>query len=448
MKQLETLEQEKARIRERINPMVTEVPIDDYSVGLSFDVPLGDGGMLLSQFLDTLVENGREITDIKIEYGKPVWFRVDGAIKPYVESGRVSDEDMKNLVEALIAKCLPDEEFDEYLQGKTDFDISFQHAHKTEDNKVLSGRFRFVAVKAYDGWMLGGRIILNELPDASVVTLPKSVYDAVSNESGIILVTGPQGSGKSTSLAMLVQYILDNQPKNVVTFEDPIEFKFRDNIGTITQRELFSDGWARAFASMLRSNTQVLYITELRNPEIMRLAINASEQNMLVLASLHTKSVAHTASRILGAFPVLEQEVIAASFAEQVKLIANQRLVPCYSISGYEEDGRPIFEMENIAGVDVLKVRRKAVYEVVYATEKIKAAIRMNRPGDIMDGIYDEARKDETGKLGVSLLNQQLVGLIKTGELTISNAVSATYDRGNLATELEAAGFDIHDDYF
>lgn len=166
----------------------------------------------------------------------------------------------------------------------------------------------------------------------------------------------------------------------------------------------------------LRQSIDVLHITELREADVIKLAIQASENNILILASIHSNSIADTTDRIAMAFPQDEQYNITNSLANQVTLIINQRLVRCNVIKEIvqRDDGYsyPVYETEVIDGVESPVRKRKAVYEVITSSPKIRDAIRKKDIATMMDSIYDEMKRDNDGKLGIKLLDRELATMV------------------------------------
>lgn len=205
--------------------------------GWNFHIPISNK-VSLDTMLNVLCSFGREMTDLKIETKKPVWVKVDGDFKVWDKEAVVAPETMEIIVASLLAHSSSNEEIENYKNGKTDFDLSFRHFGTGEKDEMITGRFRVSICKYYYGWSIVLRFINETLPTKEELAIPQVILDVLKRGNGLILMTGPPGSGKSTTLAVLVQHILDTYPRNILSLEDPVEHIFTDNVGTITQREV------------------------------------------------------------------------------------------------------------------------------------------------------------------------------------------------------------------
>src|SRR5205823_14192399 len=174
------------------------------------------------------------------------------------------------------------------------------------------------------------RVIPTEIPDFATLRLPQSLSDITKLRDGIVLVTGPAGSGKSSTLAVLLDAINREKNYHIITVEDPIEFLHNHKSSTIHQRELHSDtpSFAHALRSALRQAPKVILVGEMRDRETMEIAMEAAETGHLVMSTLHTIDAAKTVERVVGVFPLAEQHAIRNRLAKSFRYIISQRLLP------------------------------------------------------------------------------------------------------------------------
>lgn len=257
------------------------------------------------------------------------------------------------------------------------------------------GRFRVNAFQQSRGLAAVFRAIPSKVPNLDELKAPIILKDIANSGRGLVLVTGATGSGKSTTLAAMVDYINSHHAKHVVTLEDPIEFVHTSKKSLIHQREIgkHTQSFSNALRAVLREDPDVILVGEMRDLDSIRLALTAAETGHLVLASLHTSSAGKTIDRIVDAFPAGEKEMIRAMLAESLKAVVSQTL--CRNVAG---DGRV------------------AAYEVMIVTTAIRHLIRENKIAQIYSVI-------QTGQsLGMQTLDQHLSilsgqGLISENEL-------------------------------
>lgn len=256
-------------------------------------------------------------SDIHIKPGSPPVYRIDGEIVKDKEFDRMKVDVVSAMVEAIV----PDRKKKEfYLKGAVDFGFSLSGI----------GRFRVNAYKQRGSYAVTMRYIPFEVPQFETLNLPDVVLKIALEKRGLILVTGVTGSGKSTTLAAMINYIVKNRNVNVITLEDPIEYLLRDDIGIISQRELGEDfdDFATALKHALRQDPDVIMVGEMRDIETIRTAILAAETGHLVLSTLHTLDAPETINRIISAFPPHEQEDVRYRLAGVLRAIISQRLIP------------------------------------------------------------------------------------------------------------------------
>ena len=245
------------------------------------------------------------------------------------------------------------------------------------------------------------RILMAQIPDIVDLGLPPVVQDMANAQNGIVLVTGPTGSGKTTTLSALVDYINKNKARHVITIEDPIEYIYPHNRAMIHQRELGRDtmSFADALHSALREDPDIILVGEMRDFETISAAITAAETGHLVLSTLHTQSAAQTIDRIISGSPVELQNTIRMQFASSVRGVISQQLLPLSDGNG-----------------------RILTTEVMVGTTAIQNLIREDKiqmiPGVIQSG----------HSIGMHTLNEDLLELYHNNQITRKTAINAAYD--------------------
>jgi twitching motility protein PilT len=244
--------------------------------------------------------------------------------------------------------------------------------------------------------------------------IPKNVIDFLKGKQGFVLVTGPTGSGKSTSLAAMLQFINQNTSSHIVTVEDPVEYLLKPVKSTIDQREVFSDtmSFASALKSTLRQDPNVVLVGEMRDLETISSAITVAETGHLVFSTLHTNSASQSVDRIIDVFPENSQSQIRSQFASILSLVVSQRLLP--AING----------------------GRVAAFEIMVATSAVKNAIREGKTFMIDNMI-------QTGlEVGMLPLEMSLAKLVIDGKVDEGVAMSFALRPGELQQQLRS--FKLH----
>ena len=272
-------------------------------------------------------------SDIFIVPGSQVMVKVMGALCPLTEE-RVLPQDTQVLISSMYKMAARNEE---RLTKEGDDDFSFAV-------RDLS-RFRANTYLQRGSWAATCRIVNFELPDAGQLGIPSMVMDLVDFRSGMILVTGPAGSGKSTTMACMVDKINASRSGHIVTIEDPIEYLHRHNRSLISQREVPNDArtFSRALRAALREAPDVIMLGEMRDLDTIRTAITAAETGHLLLSSLHTVGAAKTVDRIIDTFPAEQQPQIRIQLSMILKAVVSQRLIQ--TVSG---ERIPVFEVMTV----------------------------------------------------------------------------------------------------
>lgn len=263
------------------------------------------------------------------------------------------------------------------------------------------GRFRVNIYKQRNSTALAIRVISLDMPTLDSLGYPETLKDICNLKRGLVLVTGPTGSGKSTTLAALINEINSNRESHIITIEDPIEFLHKHNKSIVNQREIGKDtlSYERALKAALREDPDVILIGEMRDLEIISTAITAAETGHLVFSTLHTIGAAKTIDRIVDVFPPHQQEQIKIQLASVLQIIISQQLV------------------ETVDG------DRNAALEIMVATPAIKNLIREGKTHQIESSI-------QTGsKYGMRTMDMELANLYREGIITQETAMNSAIDR-------------------
>lgn len=282
----------------------------------------------------------------------------------------------KELMQEFLFTVMTQTQYERLMQ-KEELDISFSI-------KDLAN-FRINIFHQYHGISMVFRIIPIVIPSIDQIGLPSSISELLSLQNGLILVTGPTGSGKSTTLAAMVDALNEQYPFHIVTLEDPIEFIHTNKKAVITQREIKKDtvNFNNALRAVLRQDPDVILIGEMRDLETIRLALTAAETGHLVLASLHTSSAARTLHRLIDVFPAEEKATIRSLLAESLQAVICQSLVKA-----------------NNGG-------RVAAFEILRTTPAIRHLIREDKIAQIQNAIQTGAGT------GMCTLEQSLQTLVQ-----------------------------------
>lgn len=253
-------------------------------------------------------------SDLHITIGIPPVYRVDGRLKHYGDK-IVTPE----IVNEMIRDILPDYKVAEYEErGQTDFNYSLEGLC----------RFRVNAYHQRNAGAIAARLISSKIPTIESLHMPKVLYELAEKPQGLILVTGPTGSGKSTTLAAMINYINETKSKHIITLEDPIEYLHAHKKSIVNQREIGVDtsSFADGLRASLRQDPDIILVGEMRDLETISTAITAAETGHLVFGTLHTSSAPTTIDRIIDVFPPHQQGQIRIQLANVLQGIISQRL--------------------------------------------------------------------------------------------------------------------------
>ena len=331
---------------------------------------------------DLLISTAQEnASDLHLSVGRYPTLRIDGRLVPLVNKEILTPPKTEALVDALLTK----EQKESFIENK-ELDISYEFEKKT--------RFR-VNVFFQRGFMsVSFRLIPSKIKTLEQLNIPDSVYSLIEPSQGFVLVVGPSGHGKSTTLAALIEKINNQKNAHIVTIEDPIEHVYTQSRCIINQREVGIDtkSFNSALRSIFREDADVILIGEMRDWETMSTAITAAETGHLVLATLHTNSTAQTISRIIDSFPAGQQNQVRSQLAGNLLGVLSQRLIP------------------HIDGGRVPAV------EIMTSNSAVKNLIRENKTHQLDLVINTSA--DE----GMISLNNSLADLVKNKKITLESA--------------------------
>jgi twitching motility protein PilT len=259
------------------------------------------------------------------------------------------------------------------------------------------------------------RVIPNSIPDFATLNLPAQLADCANLKNGVVLVTGPTGSGKSSTLAAILNKINEEKAYHVVTIEDPIEFLHPHKKATVHQRELHSDTptFALALRAALRQAPKVILVGEMRDRETTEIALEAAETGHLVFSTLHTIDASKTVERIIGMFSLADQQTIRNRFAKSFRYIISQRLIP-------RKDG-----LGRVAAIEILKSTLRTREYIEKGEEEGRSLLDAMRDGEL-EGMQD--------------FDSQIEKLIRTGVLDLDTGIAYASNAGNLRLQLSDFG--------
>ncbi len=332
------------------------------------------------------------VSDVHVTVGVPIVLRKHGELV-YYNDKKLLPDDTKEIVRSLMS----DVQYREYEEkGELDFSYSVPG----------SQRFRVNAYHQRNTCCVALRCISATVPPMEKLGLPSVVSELANKNSGLVLVTGPTGSGKSTTLASIVDLINNTKKKHIITLEDPIEYLFRHNMSIVNQREIGSDtrSFANALRACLRQDPDVILVGEMRDFETISIALTAAETGHLVLSTLHTVGAAATIDRIVDIFPPNQQAQIKVQLASTLQAVISQQL-----LKRADKPGRVV------------------ATEVLVVNNAVRNMIREGKNHLINNSI-------KTGSMnGMMLMDDSLMKLYKNGKITQQQLLEFCVDRSNIA---------------
>ncbi len=346
----------------------------------------------LDRLLFKMVKNRG--SDLHFKTGSNIRVRINGEIVP------ITNDKVTRKEGILLAKTLLRSRFEELVKNKN---IDF--IYKLNENI----RFRVNMFFQMDGISAVFRIIPKNIPSIESLNLPPVVKEFAKLKRGVVIVTGPTGSGKSTTLASIINEINQTQRRHIITIEDPIEFVYKDNLSIINQRSIGQDAinFSSSLRAALREDPDVILVGEARDLETIETALHAAETGHLVFFTLHTVSAKDTISRIIGMFPSQMQNKIRLSLGSILQGILSQRLIPT---------------VDN---------KRVAAVEILVKTARIESLILEGRDDEINDALAE-------GKevYGTQTFDQSLLDLYEKGIISKEEALNNATNAGDLQIRL------------
>jgi twitching motility protein PilT len=350
----------------------------------------------MNELLDLVVE--QNASDLHLQVGQPPTLRLSGSMTP-IEGPNLTPPD----TEKLMLSITPDNHISNVkLNGGSDFGFAFGE----------KARFRVSVLKAKGNYGMVLRQIPYKMFGLRDIGLPDKIRELLYRPRGLILVTGPTGSGKSTTLASMVNYVNENRDGHIITIEDPIEYYHNHKRCLVTQREIGTDvpNFAEAIRRALRQDPDIILVGEMRDLETIEAAISAAETGHLVFGTLHTNSAAKTIDRIVDAFPANMKDMIRTQLASSVQAVISQVL--CKKVGG----------------------GRIAAYEIMVTTTSIASLIRENKTFRISSDIQTGAN------LGMITMDTHLMSLFNRELITADECVEKAQDSNLMREKLVGMG--------
>lgn len=335
--------------------------------------------MDIQQILEMCVQY--DASDVHIMVGVPPMYRLHGALVKVPEAGIVTPEIAQGLIFPLLSESQRE-------LVNVDRELDFSYSLKN------GARFRVNTYYEKGNLAAALRYIPNNIRSIDELGLPRIVGDLTKLKQGLVLVTGPTGHGKSTTLAAMVERINEERSENIVTIEDPVEFVYTPKKSLISQRELHADthSWNVALKSVLREDPNVVLIGEMRDYETIESALTIAETGHLVFATLHTNSAAQTVDRIVDVFPQEQQPQVRSQLSLSLEAVVAQRLVP--SVDG----------------------KRVAVMEVMTASSAVRSLIRDGKSHMLASTMQTSS------DMGMRTLEMALAESYKLGKISLQVA--------------------------
>ena len=337
--------------------------------------------MQIDELLKIMVE--KKASDLHLRVGSPPMFRIYGKLTAIKDLPPLTNEDGKSIFESITTPTHK-EMFAENLELDCAYSVPG------------TGRFRVNVFRQRGTLAFAIRLVPIVIPTIDNLKLPLICKDLILKPRGLIIVAGSAGSGKSTTMAAMIDHLNETESKNIITIEDPIEYLHRNKKCIIAQRDLGDDtkSFELALLHTLREDPDVIYIGEMRDLTTISLAIRAAETGHLVLGTLHTTSASQTIDRIIDIFPAGQQEQIRVQLSQVLEAVLMQCLLPRIGVEG-----------------------RVAAFEILIATSAVRNLIRMGKSHEIPNVIQLSAQD------GMQTLDQSLAKLVKNQLVTRENAL-------------------------
>lgn len=339
----------------------------------------------------------KEASDIHITVGKPVIFRVDGDLVE-TDENVLSPSDVEALSYPLFRQ---DDRLSTDFKYKGEIDFA-----QTVEQGV---RIRANVYKERGNMAMAIRILPERIPTPEEIGLPSSIRELCKLRRGLILVTGATGTGKSTTLASLINTINENYQRHIITLEDPIEYVHKHNKSIVNQRELGNDtlSYGNALRAALRQDPDVILVGEMRDRDTIEVALTAAETGHLVLSTLHTNNAAATIDRIIDAFPAGQRDQVSVQLANVIEAVISQQLVPIQGETG-----------------------RVGAFEVMLANPAVRNIIREGKAYQLPSQIQINK------KTGMQTMDDALFKLYISGTISADDCLHFAQDIGTMSRRL------------
>ena len=339
----------------------------------------------IEEILTVAKESGA--SDVHLTVGIPPKMRVNGNLVT-MDFPKMLPADTLDVILSIMTEAQRDR-----YEEKGEYDMSFSIPNV--------GRYRVNAFKQRGSAALAFRLVGTEIPSPEKLGVPESVIDLYQRKRGLILVTGPTGSGKSTTLAAIIDKVNSNRDAHIITLEDPIEYLHQHKMSMVNQREigLDSENYANALRAALREDPDVILVGEMRDFETISVAITAAETGHLVLSTLHTIGAASTVDRVIDVFPPHQQQQIRVQLSNVLEAVISQQLIPT-------SDGRG----------------RCAAFEVMHANHAVRNLIREGKSHQLVSVMQTNR------KMGMITMDEAILQLYYDGRIDRELAIQFAQD--------------------
>ena len=334
-------------------------------------------------------------SDVHVTVGIPPKMRVNGKLIT-MEFNRFLPGDTQQMLSEIM-----NEEQKRRFEERGEYDMSFSIPNM--------GRYRVNAYRQRGSVAIALRLVGTHVPSPEELGVPDSVIDLYKKKRGLVLVTGPTGSGKSTTLAAIIDKINNNRECHVITLEDPIEYLHQHKLSIVNQREIGLDTqtYSNALRAALREDPDVILVGEMRDFDTISVAITAAETGHLVLSSLHTMGAASTVDRVIDVFPAHQQQQIRVQFANVLEAVVSQQLIP-----RKDEEGRI------------------AAFEVLHANQAVRNLIREGKSRQLKTVMQTNR------KLGMITMDETIAQLYMDGKISKEMAIQFAQDSDGIKNKL------------
>ena len=357
--------------------------------------------------IEELITKGAELgaSDVHLAKGVPPKFRIDGQLQDAKDISPLTEEECLNYAKRLAGDKL------EAIKEIGQLDLS---------ETIADHRIRINLFRQQGAISASMRILADEIPVLSTLGLPPVVSEFAKWQKGIILVTGETGSGKSTTLAAILDQINHTRREHIITLEDPIEYIYKPDLCLVNQREIGTDtqSYADGLRAILREDPDIILIGEMRDPETIETAMTAAETGHLVFATLHTNSAVESIDRIVGVFPAERQQQIRLQLSTTIQAVLSQQLLLKKSGHG-----------------------RVVACEAMIMTAAIRNMIREGKTPQMQSALVSSSA------LGSISMDNSLVQMVKDGSISIDQAIEASANPDHIKKNVGGQSFNITKNY-